>query len=86
VSDEVIVATNALFIEALPGAHPLLEDFKLAHRLMDVEKAREETRKMKLESLRYAARILDNSFEDPEIDRQIVISGSGNGVVVPADQ
>jgi hypothetical protein len=86
VSDEIIVPTNSLFIEALPGKHPLLEDFKLEHRHMDVEKAREETRKMKLESLRYAARILDNSLDDPEIERQIVINGSSNGVVVPADQ
>jgi hypothetical protein len=86
VSDEVIVPANSLFIEALPGAHPLLEDFKLDHRRMDVEKVREETRKLKLESLRYAARILDNSFDDPEIDRQIVINGASNGVVVPADQ
>jgi len=85
VSDEVIVPSNSLFIEALPGAHPLLEDFKLAHRLIDVEKAREETRKLKLESLRYAARILGKAYDDPEIERQIVINGAANGVVVPVD-
>lgn len=83
-TDEIIVPTNSLFIEALPGAHPLLEDFKLLHRLMDVGKVREEVRRMQLESLRYAARILDNSLEDPEIDKQIVINGA-TGVVVPGD-
>jgi len=86
VSDEIIVPTDSLFIEALPGAHALLEDFKLQHRRMDVEKVREETRKLKLESLRYAARILDKSFEDPDIERKIVINGASNGIVVPADQ
>jgi hypothetical protein len=28
----VIVPSNSLYIEALPGTHPLLEDFKLMHR------------------------------------------------------
>ena len=32
VSDELIVPTGQLYIEALPGAHPLLETFKLEHR------------------------------------------------------
>jgi hypothetical protein len=86
VSDEIVVPTNSLFIEALPGKHPLLEDFKLAHRRMDMEKAREENRKLKLESLRYAARILDSVYDDPEIERQIVINGSRDGVVVPAEE
>ena len=34
-SDEIVVPTGQLFIEALPGAHPLLEDFKLEHRRQD---------------------------------------------------
>ena len=42
INDEVIVPTNSLCIEALPGAHPLLEDFKLAHRAIDVDRARVE--------------------------------------------
>src|SRR4029453_3222498 len=86
VSDEIVVPTDSLFIEALPGTYPLLEGFKLEHREMEVEKVREETRKLKLESLRYAARILDNTLSDPDIERQITISGETNGVVVPADQ
>lgn len=84
-NDEIIVPTNSLFIEALPGSHPLLEDFKLAHRAADVEKAREETRKLKLESLRYAARILDNVLDDPEVEKKIVVNGPAAGIVVPAD-
>jgi hypothetical protein len=86
VSDEIVVPTDSLFIEALPGAHPLLEDFKLDHRRMDVEKVREETRKLKLESLRYAARILDGELDDPDVERQVRITGTGDGVVVPVEQ
>ena len=26
--DEIVVPTDSLFIEALPGVHPILEDFK----------------------------------------------------------
>ena len=37
--EEIIVPTDSLFIEALPGVHPILEDFKLFHRVVDVKKA-----------------------------------------------
>lgn len=85
INDEVIVPTNSLYIEALPGAHPLLEDFKLAHRAIDVDKARVEAGKLRLESLRYAGRLLSAEFEDPEIDRKIQTSGAAPTVVVPPD-
>ncbi|MCO5963688.1 hypothetical protein [Sinorhizobium meliloti] len=84
VSDEIVVPTESLFIEALPGEHALLENFKLEHRQLDVEKAREEARKLKLESLRYAARILTERYEDPEIDRKTLITGQA-GIVVPPE-
>jgi hypothetical protein len=84
-NDEVIVPTNSLYIEALPGAHPLLEDFKLLHRKIDVDKARFEAGKVQLEALRYAGRLLSDEFEDPEIDRRIQITGAAPGVVVPPD-
>ncbi len=79
--DEVIVPTKSLYIEALPGAHPLLEDFKLAHRLIDVKRAQGETRRIELENLRYAARILADELEDPEIDKKVLIEGGANPVV-----
>ena len=79
--DEVIVPTRSLYIEALPGAHPLLEDFKLAHRLIDVKRAQAETRRIELENLRYAARILDEQLGDPEIDKKIIIEGSAEPIV-----
>ena len=81
--EEIVVPTTSLYIEALPGAHPNLEDFKLKHRAMDVQRVAEEVRKLKLESLRYTARILSGEREDPDVDRKIVIDGNGDTIVVP---
>ncbi len=82
--EEIIVPTGELFIEALPGAHPLLEDFKLRHRAMDVEKVRAEVQRQQLENLRLAARLLAGELEDPEIDRKILVQGASANVVVEA--
>ncbi|MCP4421048.1 MAG: hypothetical protein GY805_30930 [Chloroflexi bacterium] len=71
-SEIIIVPTEHLFIEALPGAHPLLEDFKLRHRKVDVQKARAEALQEKLEALRYAARIVKGELGDPDVETQIV--------------
>ena len=38
-SRRVQIAQDALVVEALPGQIPLLEGFKLAHRMLDVERA-----------------------------------------------
>lgn len=81
--EEIVVPTTSLHIECLPGAHPNLEDYKLQHRAMDVQKVAEEVRKLKLEGLRYAARILSGEREDPDVERKIVIDGSAASVVVP---
>lgn len=83
--EEIIVPTGELFIEALPGAHPLLEDFKLRHRAMDVEKVRSEVQRQQLENLRLAARLLEGELEDSEIDKKIVIQGDSRNLVVEAD-
>jgi hypothetical protein len=83
--EEIVVPTTSLYIEALPGAHPNLEDFKLKHRAIDVQRVAEEVRKLKLESLRYAARILSGEREDPDVERKIVFDGNGQTIVVPAE-
>jgi hypothetical protein len=75
-NDVVIVPTNSLYIEALPGAHPLLEDFKLEHRAIDVQSARADVRKRELENLRYAARIIGSELADPDIDKQVLVTGT----------
>ncbi len=69
-----IVPTGSLFIEALPGKHPILEDFKLVHRAVDVKKVQAEVREMELDNIRQAARILENNLEDPDTERIVVDS------------
>ena len=81
--DEIVVPTNSLFIEVLPGTHPLLENFKLRHRELDVYKVQAEVRKVELENLRLAARLLNDEREDPDIEKKVVIEGSAPIVVDP---
>ena len=82
--DRVIVPTDSLYIEALVGTHPLLEDFKLIHRALDVKKVQAEVRHSELENVRLAARVLKGNEEDPDVDRKIVIEGAA-AVSVAAD-
>jgi hypothetical protein len=69
----VIVPSNSLYIEALPGTHPLLEDFKLIHRAIDVKRAQAEARKAELENLRLGARLANEELGDPDIDKVVLI-------------
>ena len=78
--DEIIIPTGSLFIEMLPSDKSLLEDFKLKHREWDVYKVQAEVRKMELENIRYAARLLNLERSDPEIDKEIRIDGNGSGI------
>jgi hypothetical protein len=80
-TDEIIVPTGQLFIEALPGSHPLLEDFKLYHRLQDVLKVKAEVQHAELENLRLAARLVEGQtekslLEDPDIEKKVVVEGN----------
>lgn len=84
-NEEIIVPTDSLYIEALPGAHPILEDFKLLHRAIDVKKVQAEVREMELENVRRAERILQDQLEDPEIEAKYVFEGGGSATVVPPD-
>lgn len=74
-SEEIIVPTDSLFIEALPGKHPVLEDFKLLHRVLDVRKVQADIRADELENVRAAARILAGELDDPDVDKRIEIHG-----------
>jgi hypothetical protein len=83
--DRVIVPTGSLYMEALVGTHPLLEDFKLLHRALDVKKVQAEVRHDELENLRLAARAVRGKDDDPDIDRKIVVEGAPVGVQTPTD-
>jgi hypothetical protein len=62
----------------------LIERFKAMHRAIDVKKVQAETRRIEMENIRYAARLLAGEHEDPEIERKIVVEGPA-GVVVPPE-
>jgi len=81
-SKDIIVPSHSLYIEALPGTHPLLEDFKLIHRAIDVKKAQAEARHMELENLRLASRLENGQNEDPDIEKKIVVEGNANVGIV----
>jgi hypothetical protein len=70
-----------LFIEALPGVHPILEDFKLFHRVIDVKKAQADVRAVELENLRAAARLLAGEREDPTIEKKVIVENPGTTIV-----
>ena len=76
----IIVPTDSLYIEALPGKHPILEDFKLKHRMIDAQKAMAEHKSMELENIRAEARLRKQDLTDPDIDKNIHIEGSDKDV------
>ena len=81
----VVVPTSSIYIEALVGTHPLLEDFKLIHRALDVKRVQAEVRHAELENIRLAARALRGNDEDPDIDRKVVVEGVPVPVVLDTD-
>jgi hypothetical protein len=83
--DRVVVPTNSLYIESLVGTHPLLEDFKLAHRALDVKKVQAEVRHAELENIRLAARALEGEREDPDIEKKIVIETDKENITIQPD-
>ncbi|MDD2716163.1 MAG: hypothetical protein PHW04_09730 [Candidatus Wallbacteria bacterium] len=83
--DDISIPVGQLFIEALPGSHPLLEDFKLLHRVEDVRKVKAEVRHAELENLRLAARLVAGELEDPEIERRILVD-KGVGISIDPNQ
>jgi hypothetical protein len=82
-NEMVIVPTTSLYIEALVGTHPLLEDFKLIHRALDVKKVQAEVRHAELENIRLASRVLKGKDDDPDIDKKIVIETDKHVTIQP---
>jgi hypothetical protein len=81
--DEVVIPSGSLYIEMLPSANSLLENFKLLHRELDVYKVQADIRKAELENLRLADRLLNAEREDPDVEKKIVVEG--NGVIMTPD-
>jgi hypothetical protein len=74
--EEIVVPMDATYIEALPGATPILENFKLLHRQIDAADAQEDLRLKKMEKLRYAQRLLSDEVDDPDIAAKYVFEGT----------
>lgn len=79
--EEVVVPTASTFIEALPGSRPVLEDYRLLHRAIDVSKAAAEVRKHELDNLRRVALIRSGQLGDPDIET-VVVTPPGSETVV----
>ncbi len=79
--EEVVIPTGSLLMAELPGVHPVIEDFKLRSRAMEVIKTASEIRRGELDNLRRAARILADDLSDPDIERIVQVQGTPNVVV-----
>jgi hypothetical protein len=77
-SETIVVPTDSLYIEALPGSHPVIEPFKRVHRALDVKKVQAEVRHAELENLRLVARMLDGDFGDPDVEKLVRVEGTEN--------
>lgn len=66
--DIVIPCDDGLYIEALPGTHSVMEQYKQLHRIIDVKSAQEDLRIKGLNSIRRAQMILDGDLSDPDIE------------------
>lgn len=76
--------TSSLFIEALPATQTLMEEFKRRHRGVDVKRAQAEVRRIELENLRYAMRVLKDELDDPDVEKHVVVAGmNGSSILVP---
>lgn len=70
-SDWVIVPSGSIISKPFLESIPLLEDFKLFHRVLDVKKVQSEIRGAEIENLRRAARLLESEREDPYIHKSL---------------
>jgi hypothetical protein len=82
-NERVTIPSGSMFIEALPAEHSLIEDFKARHRAIDVKKVQAEVRRLEMENIRYAARILAGERDDPDVEKKIVVDGKS--VVITPD-
>ncbi|MBO0691769.1 MAG: hypothetical protein J2P58_02630, partial [Acidimicrobiaceae bacterium] len=83
--DRVVVPTDSLYLEALVGTHPLLEDFKLLHRALDVKKVQAEVRHAELENVRLSARALRGKDGDPDIEKTVLVRGEVPALTINPD-
>ena len=82
---DIIIPSGELFIEALPGKHTLLEDFKLRHREADAKKASAEAQIAQIEALRRAQLLKEGDYSDPSVDKSVHIVGNSDSIIVDTE-
>ncbi|MET1081456.1 MAG: hypothetical protein ABWY12_00110 [Burkholderiales bacterium] len=83
-TEEVILPTGQIYMEALKGEQVLLEDFKLAHRGVDLLKVQEEVREQRLDNLRRAYRLVGDTpdlSDADDADKKVVVEGNRSTIV-----
>lgn len=73
-SRRFLLETNNIVLDLIPGTGSVLEEFKLKHRKIDVEKAEEEKKKMMLENERRQSLLDAKQYGDPDIEKVVVVS------------
>jgi len=66
--DIVIPCEDGLYIEALPGVHSVMEQYKQLHRIIDVKSAQADVRAKELNNIRRAEMILQENLADPDVE------------------
>jgi hypothetical protein len=73
---KVLVDTNNLAIDILPGTGSALEPFKLAHRSLDVQKVQQEVEKAKQDNIMRQAIKDKGIVYDPDIAKTVIVTDS----------
>lgn len=79
-SRRVVLDTNNLMMDIITGDGTTLEQFKLAHRGIDVLKALKEYEKLNLENQRRNALLGEDKYGDPDIERVVVVKGDTDAI------
>ena len=66
--EEITVPTTSMYMQMIVDSGKALEDFKAAHRLMDVMKVKTELRGSELDNLRRAKLVLTDQLDDPNVE------------------
>ena len=66
--EEITIPSNGVYMQMLVDPGKVLEEFKEAHRRMDVLKVREEVRTAAIDNVRRAKMVLADQLEDPNVE------------------
>lgn len=70
--------------EAPPGAHSIMQRSMQPHGQFDVKAARDNLRRIGIDNVRRAKRVLDGDFEGPEIEAGCLAECATAGTVLPS--